>query len=94
MKVELKAEEVWALCKVCTYSQIMLCMEDEPHVSIMGSQNPREAWEKLERTYGSQLANSQTMLISELVQMRYNGSGILEYKVRMDTLRLHLIEVG
>jgi hypothetical protein len=34
------------------------------------------------------------MLMSELVQMRYNGSGILEYKARMDTLRLHLIEAG
>jgi hypothetical protein len=72
----------------------MLHVEDEPQVMIMGSQNPCDTWDKLERTYGSRLANSQTMLMSELVRMQYDGSGILEFKGRMDTLRLHLIKAG
>jgi hypothetical protein len=94
-RAELEAEEAWDLRKVHAYSKVMLRVEDEPHVSIMGSQNPIEAWRRLERTYGSQLANSHTMLMLELrVQMRYDGSGILEYKAQMDTLQLCLIEAG
>jgi hypothetical protein len=72
----------------------MLRVEDEPRVTIMGTQDPKEAWDKLDRTYGSRLANNRTTLMSELVKMRYDGSGILEFKGRMDTLRLRLIEAG
>jgi hypothetical protein len=61
---------------------------------IMCSQGPTVTWEKLDKTYSLKLANSRTMLMSELVRMRYDNSGILEYKVKMDTLRLRLIEAG
>jgi hypothetical protein len=60
----------------------------------MGSQNSKEAWEKLEWMYGSQLANSQTMFMSEQVHMQYNGLRIFKYKAKMDTLRLCLIGAG
>jgi hypothetical protein len=93
-KEELECEEAWSLRKVHVYSEIMLHVEDEPCMMIMASQNPTVAWEKLEKTYGLKLANSRTMLMSELVRMQYDGSGILEYKARMDTLRLCLIEAG
>jgi hypothetical protein len=93
-KEELEKEESWNLRRIRTYSEIMLRVEDEPRVTVMGTQDPTVAWEKLEKTFGSKLANSQTMLMSELVRMRYDRSGILEYKARMDTLRLRLIEAG
>jgi hypothetical protein len=94
MAEELEKEDAWNLRRIRAYSEIMLRVEDEPRVTIMGSQDPSEAWSKLEKTYGSRLANSRTMLMSELVRMRYDSSGILEYKARMDTLRLRLIEAG
>jgi hypothetical protein len=53
IQVKLEAKAAWDLWKVQAYSEIMLHVEDEPQVSIMGSQNPKEAWVKLERTYSS-----------------------------------------
>jgi hypothetical protein len=72
MKLELKLKDAWGLQKVHAYSEIMLCVEDEPCVSIMGTQDPKAAWEKLDRIYSSKLANNWMMLISELVKMHYN----------------------
>jgi hypothetical protein len=94
MSDERDMEDAWNLRKVRAYSEIMLRVEDKPHITIMGSQNPTEAWDKLDKTYGTRLANNRTTLMSELVRMRYDGSGILEYKSRMDTLRLRLVKAG
>jgi hypothetical protein len=60
----------------------------------MATQDLKEAWEKLDKTYGSWLACNWTTLMSELVKMCYEGSGILEFKARMDTLPPCLIEAG
>jgi hypothetical protein len=94
MNEECKMEDVWNLRKVRAYSEIMLRVEDELHITIMGTQNPQEAWDKLEKTYRSRLANSQTTLMSELVHMQYDRSGILGYKSQMDSLQLCLVEAG
>jgi len=51
----------------------------------MLSNDPREAWEKLQAIYGSGLA---ALLLSEMAQMKYDGSGIIEFKSRMDAIRL------
>jgi len=54
----------------------------------MASSDPREAWEKLQVIYGSRLATSKALLLSEMAQMKYGGSGIIEFKARMDAIRL------
>jgi hypothetical protein len=79
-KEELKCEEVWGLWRVCAYGKIMHCVKDKLHMMIMGSQNPSDAWDKLEKTYSSRLANSQTMLMSKLVMIQYDGSSTLKFK--------------
>jgi hypothetical protein len=58
----------------------MLRVEDKPCIMIMGSQDLQEAWEKLDKTYRTRMVNNRTTLMSELICMHYNGSGILEHK--------------
>jgi hypothetical protein len=48
MKLELELEDAWGLHKIQAYSEIMLHVEDEPHVMIMGTQDPKEAWDRLD----------------------------------------------
>ncbi|KAF8514713.1 hypothetical protein BU17DRAFT_94225 [Hysterangium stoloniferum] len=66
-KDELDIEEAWVLRKKRAYSEIMLRVEDEPRVAIMTNDNPIDAWNKLKNTYGTRLANSQAILLSELL---------------------------
>jgi hypothetical protein len=83
--MELELKDAWGLQRVQVYSEIMLHLEDEPCMSIMGTQDPKEAWDKLDRIT-VQPVNNQMTLMSELGQMCYNGPDILEYKRRMDSL--------
>jgi hypothetical protein len=53
-----KMEDAWNLRKVRAYSEIMLRVKDELCITIMGTQNPQEAWDKLDKTYRSRLVNS------------------------------------
>ena len=66
-KEEIEIMEAWTLWKKRAYSKIMLRVEDEPRVSIMFNSDPKAAWDKLQLTYGTRLANSRAMLLSELV---------------------------
>ena len=68
-KDEQELEEAWTLRKKRVYSEIMLRVEDEPRVTIMINDDPKDAWERLQRTYGTKMANSRAMLLSELVRM-------------------------
>jgi hypothetical protein len=91
---KLDVEEAWELRKKRAYSEIMLRVEDEPRVTIMVNEDPKDAWDRLKTTYGTRLANSRAMLMSEMIHMRYDGTGIIEYKAKMDSIRLKLLEAG
>ena len=48
----------------------------------------------MQTTYGTHLANNRAVLLVEIMNLRYDGTGILEYQSKMDTIRLKLLEAG
>jgi hypothetical protein len=91
---ELDVEEAWELRKKWAYSEIMLHVEDKLHITIMVNKDLKDVWDRLKTTYGTCLANSRTMLMSEMIHMHYDRTGTIEYKVKMDSIRLKLLEAG
>jgi hypothetical protein len=91
---ELELEEAWTLRKERAYTEIDLRIEDQQRVAIRDNRDPRLAWSTLRTVYGNCLVNTRASLLGEITHIQYDGSGIMEHKSRMDSLRLRLIEAG
>lgn len=91
---ELQLERAWDLRKERAYSEIDLRVEDQQRVSIRENRDPRLAWDTLHTVYRKHLADKIPSLLIEIAQAQYDGTGILEHKSNMDTLRMKLIEGG
>ena len=92
-KAELQLEKAWKLRKERAYMEIDLRVEDQQRVS-RDNRDPQLAWITLRTVFGSRLANMKAALVADISQAQYDGSGILEFKLKMDELRIKLTNAG
>ena len=77
------------------YMEIALRIEPEWKQPINGIQDPKQAWDKLNKTYGTALDGVCDILLAQLIGLRWDATTPIQvHQMRMEELRTKLRAAG